>query len=104
MIDIIILLYILIACSVIALILVLRNLFRARVWIELRHHASQVLTTIGYVKEYAKGTSAEIYNLDNDADLIKQKIGVVFQNSILDQSLSVYDNSFTIRCLLFNRS
>ena len=32
------------------------------------------------------------YNLDNDADLIKQKIGVVFQNSILDQSLSVYDN------------
>lgn len=67
MIDIIILLYILIACSVIALILVLRNLFRARVWIELRHHASQVLTTIGYVKEYAQGTSAEIYNLDNDA-------------------------------------
>jgi formylglycine-generating enzyme required for sulfatase activity/transglutaminase-like putative cysteine protease len=67
MIDIIILLYVLLACSVIALILVIRHLFKTRVWIELRQHASQVLTTIGYVKAYSKDASAEIYNLDGEA-------------------------------------
>lgn len=32
------------------------------------------------------------YNLDKDIDIIKRKIGVVFQNSVLDKDLSVYDN------------
>lgn len=31
-------------------------------------------------------------SLDNHADSIKKKIGVVFQNSVLDSALSVYDN------------
>lgn len=67
MISITILLYVLLACSVIALILALRQLFKTRVWIEWRNHASQVLTTIGYVKAYSKDESAEIYNLDGEA-------------------------------------
>jgi multidrug/hemolysin transport system ATP-binding protein len=31
-------------------------------------------------------------DLDKDADIIKEKIGVVFQSSVLDSALSVYDN------------
>ena len=31
-------------------------------------------------------------NLDSNVDYIKREIGVVFQNSVLDMSLSVYDN------------
>lgn len=31
-------------------------------------------------------------SLDDDADAIKRKLGVVFQNSVLDGKLSVYDN------------
>lgn len=30
--------------------------------------------------------------MDKDRDLIKRKLGVVFQNSVLDSKLSVYDN------------
>lgn len=32
------------------------------------------------------------YDLDGDMDLIKSKLGVVFQESLLDQPLSVFDN------------
>lgn len=32
------------------------------------------------------------YNLDQDLDKIKRKLGVVFQNSVLDKALSVRDN------------
>ena len=32
------------------------------------------------------------YSLENDVDIIKSKIGVVFQNSVLDKALSVRDN------------
>ena len=32
------------------------------------------------------------HDLDHDPDAIKRKLGVVFQNSVLDSALSVYDN------------
>ena len=32
------------------------------------------------------------YDLDKDIDFIKRELGVVFQYSVLDYSLSVYDN------------
>lgn len=32
------------------------------------------------------------HSLDHDLDAIKRKLGVVFQNSVLDSALSVYDN------------
>lgn len=32
------------------------------------------------------------HSLDKDIDAIKRKLGVVFQNSVLDSALSVYDN------------
>ncbi len=32
------------------------------------------------------------YSLDKDLDSIKSKLGVVFQNSVLDSALTVYDN------------
>lgn len=32
------------------------------------------------------------YDLDGDKEKIKRKLGVVFQNSVLDSALSVYDN------------
>lgn len=32
------------------------------------------------------------YDLDKDVDLVKERIGVVFQSSVLDSPLSVYDN------------
>ena len=32
------------------------------------------------------------YDLDKDIDFIKRELGVVFQYSVLDSSLSVYDN------------
>jgi multidrug/hemolysin transport system ATP-binding protein len=31
-------------------------------------------------------------NVENDSELVKRKIGVVFQHSVLDKALSVYDN------------
>ena len=31
-------------------------------------------------------------DIDKDADLVKNRLGVVFQNSVLDSTLSVYDN------------
>ncbi len=31
-------------------------------------------------------------DIDSDADSVKRELGVVFQNSVLDKSLSVYDN------------
>lgn len=32
------------------------------------------------------------YNVETDADKIKNEIGIVFQNSVLDKKMSVYDN------------
>lgn len=32
------------------------------------------------------------HSLDNEANLIKSELGVVFQNSVLDKALTVYDN------------
>ena len=32
------------------------------------------------------------YDLDKDVDSIKRELGVVFQTSVLDSALSVYDN------------
>ena len=32
------------------------------------------------------------HDLDKEADLIKNKIGIVFQNSVLDEKLTVFDN------------
>lgn len=40
------------------------------------------------------------HNLDKDIDLVKSKIGVVFQSSVLDSALSVYDN-LEVRAALY---
>lgn len=32
------------------------------------------------------------YDLDKDIDVVKGEIGVVFQSSVLDSALSIYDN------------
>lgn len=32
------------------------------------------------------------YDIENHSDLVKSKIGIVFQNSVLDKKLTVYDN------------
>lgn len=32
------------------------------------------------------------YDLDNNMDMVKKEIGIVFQSSVLDRELSVYDN------------
>ena len=74
MIDIIILLYVLLACSLIALIFALVRLCKTRVWIQARNHASQVMTTIGYVKAYGKDESAEVYNLEGESKAAIGKI------------------------------
>lgn len=34
----------------------------------------------------------DAHDLDKDIDLIKRELGVVFQSSVLDTALSVYDN------------
>lgn len=53
-------------------------------------------TTINIMCGQLAKDSGTIYvdghNLDSDVDLIKREIGVVFQNSVLDQSLTVSDN------------
>lgn len=41
------------------------------------------------------------YNLDNDKDKIKKTLGVVFQDSLLDLNLTVYDN-LEVRASLYN--
>ncbi len=40
-------------------------------------------------------------DINKDSNNLKKKIGVVFQNSVLDQSLSVYDN-LKYRASLYN--
>ncbi len=53
-------------------------------------------TTINIMCGQLKKDSGEVivdgYDLDKDLDFIKQELGVVFQNSVLDAALSVYDN------------
>lgn len=56
-------------------------------------------TTISILCGTLKKDSGEIYvegqNVDTEMDQIKEKIGVVFQNSVLDGCLSVKDNLFS---------
>lgn len=53
-------------------------------------------TTINIMCGQLSKDSGEIiidgYNLDESLDLVKNEIGIVFQSSVLDASLSVYDN------------
>ncbi len=53
-------------------------------------------TTINIMCGQISKDSGEIiidgYNLDESLDLVKNEIGIVFQSSVLDASLSVYDN------------
>lgn len=53
-------------------------------------------TTINIMCGQLSKDSGEIiidgYNLDESLDLVKNGIGIVFQSSVLDASLSVYDN------------
>ena len=53
-------------------------------------------TTINVISGILKkdGGSVNIcgYNVDTDADKIKSKLGIVFQNSVLDKKMSGYDN------------
>ena len=53
-------------------------------------------TTINIICSILKKTSGQVVidglDLDKDGDKIKPLIGVVFQNSVLDQSLTVLDN------------
>ncbi len=53
-------------------------------------------TTINIISGILKkdGGKVEVcgHNLDDGADKIKNKIGIVFQNSVLDKTLTVYDN------------
>lgn len=53
-------------------------------------------TTINMICSQIKKDSGEIRisgkNLDEDADGIKRELGVVFQSSVLDSALSVYEN------------
>ena len=53
-------------------------------------------TTINMISGVLKKDSGKInicgYDIDNDAEKIKRNIGIVFQNSVLDNKLSVYDN------------
>ncbi len=53
-------------------------------------------TTINMMCAQLRSDSGEIFidgmNLAEDLDAVKSKLGVVFQNSVLDASLSVYDN------------
>ena len=55
-------------------------------------------TTINILCTLIKKTKGTIeicgYNIENDVDKIKDNIGVVFQNGLLDKELSVYDNLF----------
>ncbi len=53
-------------------------------------------TTISIMSGTLKKDSGTVIvngeNIDNDSDLVKRSIGVVFQQSVLDKSLTVYDN------------
>ena len=53
-------------------------------------------TTINIMCAQLSKDSGDIFidgnSLDKNIDIIKNKLGVVFQNSVLDSSLSVYDN------------
>lgn len=46
----------------------------------------------GQLSKDAGSVEIDGVNLDNDPDGIKRSLGVVFQNSVLDKELSVYDN------------
>ena len=53
-------------------------------------------TTINIMCGQLSKDSGEViidgYNLDKNLDLVKKEIGIVFQSSVLDAALSVYDN------------
>lgn len=53
-------------------------------------------TTINVLCTVLEKTSGDIkicgYDLDKDSDKIRNSIGIVFQGSVLDEDLSVYDN------------
>lgn len=53
-------------------------------------------TTINIICAQLEKDSGSVFvdgvDIDKDADHIKNKLGVVFQNSVLDSTLSVYDN------------
>ena len=53
-------------------------------------------TTINMMSGVLKKDGGKInisgYNIDTDAEKIKRNIGIVFQNSVLDSKLTVYDN------------
>ena len=53
-------------------------------------------TTINMISGVLKKDSGKInicgYDIDTDAEKIKRNIGIVFQNSVLDSKLSVYEN------------
>ncbi len=46
----------------------------------------------GQLSKDSGGVIIDGHDLDKDLDSIKRKLGVVFQNSVLDSALSVYDN------------
>ncbi len=53
-------------------------------------------TTINIISGTLKKDAGSVkvcgYNIDENADSIKSEIGIVFQNSVLDKKMSVYDN------------
>lgn len=53
-------------------------------------------TTINIISGILNKDSGEVYvcgeDIDRNPDVIKSKIGIVFQNSVLDKRLSAYDN------------
>ena len=53
-------------------------------------------TTINIISGTLKRDSGKVavcgYDLDTDAEKIKNKLGIVFQNSVLDKKLTVYEN------------
>ena len=57
---------------------------------------SSDLTTINIISGTLKRDSGKVavcgYDLDTDAEKIKNKLGIVFQNSVLDKKLTVYEN------------
>lgn len=64
-------------------------------------------TTINIMCDQLSKDSGEViinnHNLDNESHIIKNEIGVVFQNSVLDMPLTVYDN-LQNRAGLYNMS
>ncbi len=60
-------------------------------------------TTINIMCGQLQKDSGEIYinqnSIDNRLDDVKKDLGVVFQNSVLDAPLSVYDNLYSRACL-----